>query len=157
MGRIFWGAAVFVVLSGLYLFLAGTIDSIELTAMTVCAGAGTILAVALERVAKRNYVPLAPSRAILKPFFALLPELVIVGRELMAAILVGATRQRGAFVQQPFEPGGDTPRDAARRAITIIGVSLAPRAFVVRGERTDRLLLHTLPEKAASTDTAWPA
>ena len=157
MGRIIWGVVVLLVLSGLYLFLAGTVDLVELVAMAVCAAAGTALAIALEMVAKRNYAPLPPPRAIFKPLAVLLPELFIVGRELIRVALTGATGQRGAFVQQPFTPGGDEPRAAARRAITIIGVSLAPRTFVIRGERTDKLLLHSLPQKAASSDTAWPA
>ncbi len=157
MGRIVWGVAVFVVLSGLYLFLAGTVDAVEIIAMVVCAAAGTALAVALETVAKRNYAPLPPPKAILRPFAALLPELLVVGRELVAVALHGAAAQRGTFVRQPFEPGADDTRSSGRRALTIIGISLAPRTFAIRGERTDTLLLHGLPPKPASRDTAWPA
>ena len=157
MGRIVWGIAVFCLLAGLYLFLAGTVDTVELTAMLVCAATGTTLAIALEVVAKRNYLPLPPAKAIVRPILALLPELLVVGRELLAVAVAGATRQRGGFVQQPFEPGGDEPRAAARRAITIIGVSLAPRTFAIRGERTETLLTHGLPPKPPSADTAWPA
>ena len=157
MGRIVWGVAVFALLAGFYLFLAGSIDAVEITAMIVCAAAGTALAVALETVAKRTYLPLPPLKAIVKPLLVLLPELFIVGRELVAAMITGPTRQRGEFTQQPFEPGGDEPRAAARRALTVIGVSLAPRTLVVRGELTDHLLTHGLPPKPPSSDRAWPA
>ena len=157
MGRIVWGVGVFGFLAGFYLFLAGSIDAVEITAMVACAGLGTALAVALETVAKRNYLPLPPPKAIAKPLLALLPELLVVGSELVVAIATGPTRQRGAFSQQPFEPGDDAPRSAARRALTVIGVSLAPRTFVVRGELSDHLLTHGLPPKPPSSDHAWPA
>ena len=157
MGRIVWGVAVFCCLAGLYLFLAGTVDAVEVTAMVVCAAAGTTLAIALEVVAKRNYEPLPPARAVTRPIVALLPELLVVGRELIAVAVTGATHMRGAFVQQPFEPGVDEPRAAARRALTIIGLSLAPRTFAIRGELTDKLLTHGLPPKPPSSDTVWPA
>ena len=157
MSRIVWGVGVFGLLAGFYLFLAGSIDAVEITAMVACAGLGTLLAIALETVAKRNYLPLPPPKAIAKPFLALLPELFIVGRELVVSILTGPTRQRGEFSQQPFQPGDDEPRSAARRALTVIGLSLAPRTFVVRGEFTDHLLTHNLPPKPPSSDRAWPA
>lgn len=157
MGRFVWGVAVFATLAGLYLFLAGTVDAVELTAMAICAGAGTAMAIALEDVAKRNYLLMPPPKAILRPLLALLPELLLVGRELVAAIVVGPSRQRGEFTRQPFEPGGDDPRAAARRALTVIGVSLAPRTFVVRGELSDHLLTHGLPPKPPSPDRVWPA
>ena len=157
MGRIVWKVAVFLLLAGLYLFLAGTIDAVEVTAMLVCAAAGTTLAVAVERVAKRNYSPMPLLGAVIRPFMALLPELIVVARTLVAAAIGGATRQRGEFVQQPYDPGGSDPRSAGRRALTVIGLSLAPRAFVVRGDRTDAVLLHELPAKPTSADKAWPA
>ena len=157
MGRVIWGIVVFALLAGLYLFLAGTVDAVELTAMAVCAGAGTALALALETVAKRNYAPLPPPKAVVRPLLALIPELFIVGRELAAAVAAGPNRHRGDFSRQPFVPGGADPRSAARRALTIIGVSLAPRTFVVRGELSDHLLTHGLPPKPVSADREWPA
>ena len=69
----------------------------------------------------------------------------------------GGERPRGAFGHQPFEPGGPDAKSRTRRAATIIGVSLAPRTFVVRGEDSKELLLHCLPEKAPSPDQSWPA
>ena len=157
MSRIVWGIVVFCLLAGLYLFLAGSIDAVEIIAMVFCAAVGTALATALEVVAKRNYLPRPPPRAIAMPMLALVPELLVVGRELVSVVVSGESRMRGAFVQQPFEPGGDDPRAAARRAITIIGVSLAPRTFAIRGERTNQLLTHGLPPKPPSPDKAWPA
>ena len=157
MGRIIWGVIVFALLAGIYLFLAGTVDAVELTAMAICAAAGTTLTVALATVAKRTYVPVPAPKAIALPVLALIPELFTVGRELVAAIVVGPTRQRGGFMRQPFEPGGDEPRAAARRALTVIGISLAPGTFVVRGELSDHLLTHGLPPKAPSPDRTWPA
>ena len=156
MGRIVWVIATFVALAGLYLFLAGSVDAVEIAAALVCAGLGTTLAVALEIVAKRNFEPRPPLRAVLRPFAALLPETAVVGRELVSAAVTGTTRQRGDFIRQPFEPGADDARSAGRRALTVIGVSLAPRTFVVRGELSDALLLHGLPPKPISSDRRWP-
>ncbi len=159
MGRIVGAVITFVVLLGIDLFFAGAISTVEIVAGLVCATAGTALAIGLGVVAERRFAFAPPMKALLKPFVALLPETLAVGRELIAVAIGGAERQRGDFIEQPFRPGeseGD-PKAAGRHALAIIGVSMAPRTFVVRGERTDALLLHCLPAKPPSPDPAWPA
>ena len=157
MRRMMTGVLVFTVAFGLYLFFAGTIETVEVVAGLVCASATTILVAGLAIVAIRQFRFAAPSRAIWRPFAALLPETLMVGRELMNVALRGTSRQRGDFVRQPFEPAGDDPLSHGRRAVTVLGISLAPRTFVIRGERGDIMLLHAMPTKPPSSDTTWPA
>ena len=158
MSRIVWAPLTWLVAAGFYLFLAGDDSTVELVAMAVCATLGTALAVALSLVPEKHFALRPAPRAILRPLAALLPELLAVGRELADVSIGGASRHRGAFVHQPFDFGSDTPREAGRRAVTLIGVSLAPRGFVVRGEQADgKVLLHGFPPKPVSSDTKWPA
>ena len=151
------GAIVFAVAFGSYLFLAGTIDTAELVAAFVCASAATTMAAGLAFVAVRRFRFAPPTGAVWRPIAALLPETFIVGRELVRVALNGTDRQQGDFVRQPFEAAGTDPLSHGRRALVVLGISLAPRSFVLRGERDDILLLHALPAKPPSTDTAWPA
>ena len=147
--------AIWFLFFALYLFLAGTVDTVEMTAGFVCAGAGTALAIGLRRVAHRRlaFGP-PPARAILRPIAALIPETLSVGRQLVAAIFAG-TDQRGAFVRQSFDPGADDRRSTGRRAIAVIGGSLAPGSFVIRGDRSETMILHALPSKPPSPDPRW--
>ncbi len=158
MSRIVWAPLVFAASCGFYLFLAGSADTVELLAMAFCVTLGTALAVGLSVVAKAPIALRPPPRAILRPLAALLPELVGVGRRLAAVAFHGAGGYEGGFVHQPFDFGVADAREAGRRAMTLIGVSLAPRSFVVRGEKADgTVLLHGFPPKPVSPDTRWPA
>ena len=149
------GAAVALALFALYLLFAGEVSAVEIGAGLVCAGAGTALAVGLDVVAVRRFGPAFRLGAVLRPLAALLVETFVVGRELVRAAAGGAAR--GALSVQPFDPGGDDPRSATRRALTLLGISLAPRSFAIRGERGDGLLLHNLPAKPAAKEREWPA
>ena len=156
MQRLLWSVVAWAVLAGLYLVCAGTVDVVEGTFAVVCGGLAAALSYLMARTTKRDFVASIRPKAILHPLASILPDFLALGRQLITAIVEGSDRQRGAFVRQPFEPGGSDARSRTRRAATIIGVSLAPRTFVVRGEDSDELLLHSLPEKAASPDQAWP-
>ena len=158
MGRIVWVGTTLLVLAGVYLLLAGSFDTVEAIAMLVCTVLGTALVVG-QSVVANEHVTLRPApRAILGPLAALLPELYAVGRQLFDVAIHGASRHRGDYVHQPFDFGTDDPREAGRRAVTLIGVSLAPRSFVIRGERANgTVLLHGFPPKPMSPDRRWPA
>lgn len=157
MRRSILSIAAWIALAGIYLVLAGTLDAVEATSAVLAGGVAAALGAVMAYVARRDYALVVPPRAVLSPLRGVLPDFFAVGRQLVAAALHGSTRQRGDFVRQPFEPGGTDRASRTRRAAAIIGVSLAPRSFVIRGEESDELLLHCLPEKAPSADRAWPA
>ena len=158
MSRIVWAPLTFIVLAGFYLFLAGSLGTVEIVSALVCCTLGTTLAVGLSLVAKTHFTLRPAPRAILRPLASALPEFLTVGRELVGVALRGAGRHHGDYVHQPFDFGADTPSEAGRRAVTLIGVSLAPRTFVVRGNRADdSILLHGFPAKPVSPDRRWPA
>ena len=150
-------ALLFLVLLGCYLFFAGEVSTVEVIAGIVTAAAATVLSVALVVVAKRHFRLAPPAKAILHPLATLFLEFYKVGKRLVTVALQGASGQQGGFVRQPFEPGGDDALSSGRRAAVIIGLSLAPASFVIRGERDEALLLHGWPEQPPSRDTAWPA
>ncbi len=66
----------------------------------------------------------------------------------------------GCFRVIPFDPGGDDPRSAARRAAVIFGVSLEPNSYVITIDRTcDRMMIHQLVSSAkmpGNGDREWP-
>ncbi len=158
MSRFVWAPLTWIVLAGFYLFLAGSLGTVEIIAALVCCTLGTALAVGLSLVAHQHFTLRPAPRAILRPLAALLPEFLTVGRELATVVFRGAGRHHGDYVHQPFDFGAADPRDAGRRAMTTVGVSLAPRTFLVRGERSDgTLLLHGFPPKPVSEDARWPA
>ena len=153
-----WASLTWLVLAGFYLSFAGDVGMVEIIAMVICCSLGTALAVGLSLVAREHFMLRPPPRAILRPLAALLPEFLAVGRALILVAVRGDRGNRGGWVHQPFDFGAAAPREAGRRAVTTIGVSLTPRTFVVRGEReTGSLLLHGFPAKAASSDERWPA
>jgi multisubunit Na+/H+ antiporter MnhE subunit len=52
---------------------------------------------------------------------------------------------RGRMVRVPFEHGGDSGRDGARRALINFTISLTPNSYVVDIDReSDSLLIHRL-------------
>ena len=158
MSRFVWAPLTWIVLAGFYLFFAGSVDAVEITVMLVCCTLGAALAVGLSLVAQEHFALRPAPRALFKPLAALLPEFFTVGRELFAVAIHGSHRHNGDYVHQPFDFGAATPREAGRRAVTTIGVSLAPRTFLVRGNRSDgTLLLHGFPAKPVSPDERWPA
>ena len=158
MNRIAGAALTFIVAFGFYLFLAGKLDAVEVTAGLVCATAALVITMGMNHVAERHYAFRPPLRALLNPFAALVPEAVAVGRVLVAVIITGIERQRGDFMTQPFEAGdGHEAATRGRRALSVLGISLAPRTFVVRGEAGGSLLLHGLPAQPVSPNRRWPA
>ena len=149
-------AIIWLAFAAFYLLLAGDVSPVELVAGVACASAATSLGIGLSHIAHRRFAGWPSPRAIFRPLAALIPETFVVGRQLVAAIFVFRD-QRGAYVRQPFAPGGDDAVSAGRRAAVVLGISLAPGSFVIRGDRTDTMILHALPEKSPSSDRVWPA
>jgi hypothetical protein len=137
-----------------YILLAGEISATELAAGSSLAGLIVIFLILQRRVVRRRYSPAVPLKAFVRPISALLPDAVRVGKILLASLFhPGMT---GHLLQQPFTEGTTTPEDVSRRAVAVLGISLAPNAFAICQQK-DALLLHCLHPRQATPDPKWPA
>jgi multisubunit Na+/H+ antiporter MnhE subunit len=65
----------------------------------------------------------------------------------------------GRFLHVPFDPGGDDPASAGRRALVVGGLSVTPNAIAVQIEPDkQRLLVHQLADAPppGKEDRQWP-
>ena len=148
-------------LATLYLVFAGKTSLDECVAAVVVGG----LAAALRRwLLGREGQGLRPGRVpmhtLLHPLAALARDSAVVGGALLRRVL-WRRPLAGGFAEIRFDAGGVDPRDAARRAIVMTAISLAPNTFVVDvAEGRDRLIIHRLagaaPGSAGTTDPEWP-
>lgn len=89
---------------------------------------------------------------------ALYPDLVRVGLRLLAALKQRPDGAMGTIATQPFRRGD--PEDAVaagRRALVVLGASLAPNGYVLRAPQDrDVLVMHRLAAASPNPDAAWP-
>lgn len=148
--------AIWLALLGFYLLCAGETTAHELAAGLPLATLGAGFVLVLRRGEQHQLVLSAPwHRVIGAPLTALLPDAWRVGR-----VLIGAIRQRpagsvGAICRQPFRHGPETPPEAGRRALVVLGTSVAPNGYVV-DVPGDAILLHRLVEVPPRRDREWP-
>ena len=130
-------AAWWVVLFGLWTALVGTKAWLELVAGACAAVVGVIAAevVRAQRLLGFRF-HVRWLRDTGRPLARVLPDFVV----LMLA-LVRRRRSRGAFRAVQFEPGGETPLGAGRRAFVTVAGSLAPNSLVVDIDRERNLVL----------------
>jgi multisubunit Na+/H+ antiporter MnhE subunit len=65
----------------------------------------------------------------------------------------------GRFLEVPFDPGGDDPASAGRRALVVGGLSVTPNVIAVQIEpEKERLLVHQLADAPppGKGDRQWP-
>lgn len=80
---------------------------------------------------------------------------VLVGGGLVRAVL--GRKPGGGMTMQPFDPGGLTPIDAARRALVMLGASVAPNFYVIEvREPPQGMLMHALVPRKPAADLRWP-
>ena len=153
-----FGMLAFAASAGLYLLLAGQLSSTELLTAAIVGVALTLLALVLRSRRDRPLLlPWPPARAMLHPFASLFLDSGRVGLVLLRAVLRRPAGVAGTISQQPFRRGGRDPRDGARRALVILGTSLAPNGFVLDlPEDKDNLLMHRLAPVAPDRDKEWP-
>ncbi len=153
------GVAAFAGLGGLYLVLAGSLSRNELITAAVLACAFTFL-VLLLRLRQRRPIrlPVPPPRALARAFASLALDSGRVGVSLLRALVRRPAPDAGLVARQRFRPGGGRDDEAGRRALVILGCSLAPNGYVLDGRRRneDALLLHRLVATQASGDPEWP-
>ncbi len=144
--------------AGFYLLLAGSLSRTEVIACAVVAVGMAGLATVLHlRQEHRLRLSMPPVRALWRLACSLPLDTANVGLVLLRTLRRRPDGQLTAIAAQPFQPGEDDPEDAARRALVILGSSLAPNGFVVELPRDARALrLHRLASAAPSRDTRWP-
>ena len=144
--------------AGFYLLLAGSLSLTELIACGAVAigiaGLATVLHLRQERRLRLSMPPLA---ALGRLALALPLDTARVGLVLLRTLRRRPDGPLVAIAPQPFHPGGDGPEDAARRALVILGSSLAPNGFVVQlPPDAQALRMHRLAAAAPRRDTRWP-
>ena len=148
-----------VILFAFYLALVDKTDWQEMTAGVLCMA---VAALAVTVTAVRGDLHFQPrfswlAVALRLPWRILADCSIVLGA--ICGKLVGR-QQKGAFRVVPFDAGGPTPVDAARRALATGGVSIAPNTYVVAiDEKRNVLLVHQLVPSAQPPghgDKEWP-
>jgi multisubunit Na+/H+ antiporter MnhE subunit len=124
-----------VVLGGIYLLLAESVDPLELVA---AAGLAMITTAVLRLVSNNTPIHFRIELGQLRDALGLPYQ---IARD-SAAVLIALPRfvyrrpeRWGRFRQIPIAAVDDTPESAGRRAITIISISMPPNTFVVNIDR----------------------
>lgn len=145
------------ILCGMYLLFAGQIDTAEIIAGLPAVALAAVFAAGQSRQARRRYALIAPwPRLLLQAGRALARESWLVGAVLLGTLWRRSAGPRGAITAEVFEPGGDDPVSAGRRALATLERSLAPNGFAV-AFRPGAILLHRLAPAPASPNPEWPA
>lgn len=83
-------------------------------------------------------------------------DLGILGAALTDAA-AGRVRHAGGVHPMAFDPGGDRPDDAARRALALAMVSLPPNSIALTiAPRERTLIVHQLVRRDAGPNPPWP-
>lgn len=151
-----WWLALFV----LYLLLAGKAEGEEALAGLVLAVPAAVAMIAVREAGRLHYRP----RWRWLGKLGRLPGKVVKDCAIVAAALWRALVRRekveGVFRTIPFDPGGEDAESAARRALVVAGVCVAPNTFVVALEEERGLILvHQLVPSAqppGGGDREWP-
>ncbi|HEX3445235.1 MAG TPA: Na+/H+ antiporter subunit E [Chthoniobacterales bacterium] len=140
------------ILWGLYLLLAGAINPAEL----VFGAAVALISTAVFRIAHHH----SPAHFVaikncLRPL-SRLPGKVFA--DCAIVLLAIWSRKSGRFREIKFNPGNRSNVSATRRALVVVGASLAPNSFVVRlSFERGTLLLHEFVIRPDRTrDEEWP-
>ena len=142
-----------------YQLLAGSPSFSEAYAGVPVAIGSAVLAVLLRSRSRRFAYPQGAAGATMRAIAAILPDSVRVGRELGLAIIQHRTTSRGCIAMQPFQTGDEGGQDAARRALTILGISLSPNGFVIDappGNTSPAIAVHQLRQAPPKPDPEWP-
>lgn len=137
--------------------LVGKLDPQETPVGIGVALLATAAAVIAARVARVRYaVRLSWTWLALLVLRNVVRDTFVVYGVLLRRLAGGAVED--AFRDVPFDPGGDDPASAARRALAIAGISTAPNEIVLAADRQRRRLrVHVLavsPETPHSRE--WP-
>ena len=154
-----FGIVACMLLFATYAVLAGHLGETELLASIPATLIAVAFAAAHRRHARRSFTyPRGLIGFTLRTTVQIVPDTGRVAWALLRVVFAGAHASGGAIAEQPFTVGKSSPRDAARRAVTTLGVSLAPNGYVLRVfAAEDSLLLHRLVPASVSSNRKWPA
>jgi multisubunit Na+/H+ antiporter MnhE subunit len=130
----------------LWLLLTSTINGSEAIGGV---GASCVAATLAELARRRGVMRFAP-RARWLGFAAQVPVQIVTDTILVYGALLrhvsGQRRARGTLRAVPFAYGREgSPRDSARRALAIVGISMTPNTFVIGVDPdSHELLVHQL-------------
>ena len=150
---IFW-----IVFLGLYLLFAAPVSTSELIAGVPAAALITAFAIIYRRAEERRMDLRAPWRRVILHVLGSIPgDSLRVGGALLRALWQPPQSQIGLPTHQPFRHGDDTAADATRRALVVLGTSLAPNGFVLMmPQGSETIVLHRLVLPPAKPDREWP-
>jgi hypothetical protein len=155
-------AALWIVFLGIYLLFAAPVSTSELIAGVPSAAAVTAFALLYRRAEERRLHLPAPrlrilARVILRALAAIPPDILRVGQALLRSLNGPRVAHAGIASNQPFRQGNDSAEDAARRAIVVLGTSLAPNGYVLMmPEGSETMVLHRLALVPPKPDREWP-
>lgn len=158
MRQVLFILAVWIVLVAFYFLFAGEISLTEMAAGLPTAAIAAAYALALRHSEAHRLRLSAPwLRVIGKPLLSVFPDALRVGRVLLRALWRRPEGQLGVIARQPFDHGGEDAASAGRRALVILGTSLAPNGYVLSSaEEMDALVLHRLVPVPPSPGREWP-
>jgi multisubunit Na+/H+ antiporter MnhE subunit len=124
-----------------WLLLVGTLERNEILAGV---GAGAVAATVAELVRVQDYRRFRPRakwlfRAARLPAHVFADSLLVF--RVLYRRLFTADRRGGAFRACRLDPGGDDAQSAARRALIVASLSLAPNTYVVGIDEEEGLIL----------------
>ena len=157
-GTVLRAAALWIVFLGVYLLFAGPVSASELIAGVPSAALITGFALLYRRTEERQMDLRAPwLRVILRSLGAVPGDAVRVGGALIGLLWHRRENHIGISTHQPFRHGDRTPTDAARRAIVVLGTSLAPNGYVLMMPRdSETMVLHRLVLTPPRPEREWP-
>ena len=141
-------------LFGMYLLFSGQASASELVIGGIFAALGAGLALLVRWAGGVRFRFRAPWLHLLRGLVVSIPrDVALVGWRLLR----GASRP-GRLAAAPFDPGGDTPEAAFRRAAVFLVRSVAPNEFVLTlSPEWARVQTHRLaPTNGSSRDPEWP-
>jgi hypothetical protein len=153
------GLLCWVALGLIYFLLAGQASMTELMAGLGGVSAASGYGVALHIGARRRPLEfrLAWLRSAWRPLLSLPRDSLAVGLVLLRSLTRRRRRLVGRMTRQPFDYGNEGAEARARRALVILGASLAPNGFVLHALKGEGvLLLHRLAPDAPSENRDWP-
>lgn len=152
-------ACVWVAFAAAYVLFAGQLSLTEAIAGVPMATAVSAFVEALRRCEQRALRLRAPWLRLLRRALASLAvDAVRVGGVLLRALVHRPAAPVGRLARQPFRQGGGAPREAGRRALATLAISVAPNGYRVdAGGQGDVMVVHRLVDVPPAPDREWPA